>query len=1064
MFGNRLLKWGCLAFVMLFGLIFTLEVEDVDASSFAVTADGCRWISGDLNNAMIYEVGFTNAGGCDNINLQDNIDTADIDFVNPSSSVVVNNPGVTYTGTALGSFTVIGFHPLIPDIYHSVLTPNYCKDFYGRTNDNPNRNQGVIDFDNVAPEGDFRPCLELSSGVFPAGELHYDIDGWAWNTNLGWVSMMAEDLGSGPENRGLSVGSQEFRSQVKVGSTYRGEGEFFGYWWNDAAGWIKLNCASDGALNAGDPDQCGTVNYQVYIDSFDPVSNRAVLAGYAWSDSFGYIDFTGVEISVPGLSTMYDARITYEKVNPNSEVYANGENGYIIKVSFYNGATNVTKDIADSRFRNSFCLEYEDNRVLDALSETPSKVLSNFGTTPLYTCGSLAVDRSTVNDLNMNQLGWSSVSGAGLMEGNPNRFAYNSTQNAFVMRSDIANNNVKSLVPVDSRDELKVVGVRMFNDLTGLTKRDDNVRVDSEMIFKNPYDLKIVGSQKVAAASCVDGAIELEFDSPVLASICGDYYRGNIASDLRASILGEPSVNPLYADRFDSITALDSDTGQLFENALVSQRGYGAKDIDIVLNLAQGVSAAALNPLKGLMNLEVSSSVSYTVDGQTVRREGPKVQNESQNIFELNIQGGLADRSFGSSTFSSGAKDTQGVNKGLEVKERVYRVLRNILQMDPKPGKCGSIHFEKFGAKFSSDNSFVRETLPELLPDCGRVSKSGGRHVVFIGAAQSEKSYVAYSELKTLIEREFSDEGKAPVVVIYGADLVIDEDVIPQSVVDVLNKGGDVTDLGTGVDQVPGFVVIKTEDSGYGGDVIVSANVTDVVSYIYADGRMMSAPSLRVAVNAAQGDADIVLNRSLLDEEALFNQFSLLGALYSTNCIGCASSVPPLRADGSVSETRQLSLIEDLNAFRYTPLSFNVTSKDVKVPERDDFGVPIKDEQGNVVYKTETYSCLVSCNEDATSFEPLMQNGNLKNECINVESKINATNACFDTERYTLNQNKLSNIEESIAGLSSPSGNSGIKQYDLVGSQNLDESSIRSVNIRSLEIPEGMPVFGVISR
>lgn len=1069
MFGNGLLKRGCLAFVMLFGLTFLVQLEDVNASGFAVTSDGCFTLQagpGGFNAGPPQSYDYTGAVGCDSPVLTTLL-SDDIVPVNATSSIITSNPPSTgFTGTLTGTYTAVAIQPLFPINYATVIPPTGCKDFFGQTNDNPVQNQGVIDFDNEAPAGDLRTCLELSSDPFPAGEIHYDIDGWAWNTNLGWVSTTAIDLGSGPENRGLSVGSQEFRSELKVGSTYRGDGELFGYWWNDAVGWIKLNCAADTSLNPGDVAQCaanGGADYQVYVDSFDPVTNRAVLAGYAWTDSMGYIDFTGVEMTVPGLSTTYDARVTYEKIN-TGQVYANGENGYIIKVSIFDNGTNVTDEFADSRLRNGFCLEYEDKRVLDSLSETPSLVSSPFGTTPVYTCGAAGSDRSLVDDPSMNQLGWDALPNGGLMQGNTDRFAYNSTQKAFVLRTDIIDNNIKSFIPTSTNEEFDLVSVRFFNDISGLTKLDTVPQENGGLIFNAPHDLKITGSQNPTSSTCRDSGIELEFDSPVKAAVCGDYFRGNLSSDLRSSIVGEPNVNALYADRFDSISAVVTDTGVPFENVPVSQNGFGFENMDITLELAQGVSANALNPLKSLMNLEVSSSVSYTVDGQTIRREGPSISNESQNIFELNIQGGLADRSFGSTAFSSGAKDTQGVNQGLEVKERVYRVLRNILQMENKPGRCGVVPFEKFGLKFTSETTFNREGVNEFLPNCGRVSKSGERHVVYVGSTEADGNFVAYSELRSLVENEFSTEGKAPVVVLYGVDLIVDDNIVPNSVQRAISDGRDVTDLGDGLNEVPGFVVIETED-GYGGDVIVSANVTDVVSYIYADGRMMSAPSVGIAIAAAQGNPDVVLNRSVIDEEALFNQFSLLGALYSTNCIGCASNIPPLRADGSVAETRQLSLIEDLNAFRYTPLSFNIKSDTIGVPLRDDFGFEVLDSNGQPVLVQEPYTCLVPCGQSASSFSPLDGNGQFVNECRNIESKITAENACFDTERYKASgPNQLSDIEESIAELSSPSGSSGVRQYDLVIDEGLDESSIRSVNIRSLEIPEGMPVFGVITR
>lgn len=1056
MFRIGLLKRGCLAFVMLFGLVFSYGIDEVDAT-FLIDKSGCNIINVNTQGVP-QEVGYTNAAQCGSFSPSAQFDFNGAQIINDDSSVV---GGMKPYLAAPVSYEIVVVNPdfsLAPNF--TVVPPAGCKDFFGQTNDNPILNQGVIDFDNVAPAGDYRTCLTMDLTNAPAGELHYEIDGWAWNTNLGWISTFSEDdfnLSAGG-NRGLDSGNYDHKSMVKIespsGASYKGLGELYGFWWNDAAGWIKLNCAADNTLNASDVSQCavnGGADYQVYIDSFDAGTGRAVLAGYAWSDSVGYIDFTGVQVAVPGLSSTYEAKVSYVRDgNGGGNIYANGDRGYGIEVSFFDGATNVTDEFANESMQNGFCLVYSDGRKLDTIDNI-NVTSSTSGGVPNYSCGDSATQFAEENNVNMNQLGWDAVAGGDLMNNQSNRFEYNSTKNVFEL---IGTETIKSLIPTEG-DNLQLSQVAMYNDITKIEKSDLDPSLNGALRFLNPYDLKIVGSQNVTEATCVDSDVELEFDSPIQASMCGDFYAGGEISNLSGSIVGEPNVNALYGDKFDSITATQDQAGSIdFLDATISQNGFGSADMWITLNLAQGVTAAELNPLKSLMNLSVASEVSYRLPSDSlVRRLGPEVQNESQNIFELNIQGGLADRSFGSSTFSSGSKDTQGVNKGLEVKERVYRVLRNIIQMDPKPGNCGNLPFAKID----------RRELVEVLASCGRVSQSGGRDVAFIGAQDlkgADGSYVKYSELKGLIGNQTSKEGASPVVVMYGLDFVIDENIVPGSINNNLQKGGDASELSDELlNGVSGFVVIESE-SKEGGEVIVSSEVTDIVGYIYADGRMLTAPDVRAAEEAASGDVEVSLNRGVIGEELLFNQFSLLGALYSSNCIGCASNVPALRSDGSVAASRQLSLIEDLNAFRYTPLNFNIGSYNIEVPELDGFGIPTGETT------TENYTCLVPCNTSSSSFNPLDGQGRSKNECRYVESKITAENACFDDERYTSGESKLSLIEESIAG-SVVGGKSGINQLDLILDENPNNpnySQIRSVNIRSLEIPEGMPVFSVISR
>lgn len=1046
-----LLKRGCLGLVMLFGfgVVGGFGLGEVAYAGDYIDGSGCVIISGDLNLGRVDTVKSTNASHCGNFDPSDNVSFSGAKLINPTNSLV--GGGVAYTGAQpVVPVSLVGFSPLDSSLFTSIERSNECKDFFGQTNDNPVVNQGVIDFDNEEPDGDYRTCLQLL-GSPVAGEVHYGIDGWAWNTNLGWVSTMS----NGGMNRGLVSGAVDFSSSVKVSPSFNGEGELFGFWWNDAAGWIKLNCAADGVLNSFDVANCaadGGEDYGVYIVSFDVSTGRAVLGGYAWSDSVGYIDFTGVHVNLPGLNPDYEAKVEYVKVNENEEVYANGENGYKIRVSFYDGATNVTGDFADVALENSFCLVYQDFRKINELVSSGGGVTNTnrTGNAPFYSCGDESNQRAMEDDLNMNQLGWDGRGVSVLMDNFSDRFVLKGRAGQEYFESNV---NVVSRIPTVS-GELKLRQVFMYNDFTGFYKEVNSPTTVGRLDFEPPYDLNIIGGEVLAQSDCKQGDLVLEFDRPVKASICGEFYAdGGGIANLRTGIIGEPKVNSAYSSKFDSITASNDEQGKSVfrDELLVSQSGYGVKDLWFTVNLAQGVEIEEVEPLKSLMDLTIVSKVSYTLpSGATVYRYGPELSNDTQNIFELNIQGGLADRSFGSTSFSSGSKDTQGANRGLKVKEMVYRVLRNIIQMNPKPGNCGEVEFVEV----------QRDELGEILGGCGRVSSAGGRNVVFIGARDrgglGEGGYVLYSELTELIESQVSDERKHPVVVLYGVDLIVDEQILPIAISRSLDKGKSLEDMSSELDQVLGLVVLESE-SGGGGEVLVTANVTDFVGYVYADGRMLSAPDVSTAIAAASGDADNVLNRGIINEDLLYNQFSFAGVLYSSNCIGCASNIPALRSDGSVAESRLLSLNDDLNAFRYTPLVFDVVYGEVEVQEKDAYGNPTE--------KTvmEPYVCLLPCGVDEANYNPQRSNGQFENECINVESKITTENACFDESKYDVNGgvNKLSLIEEFLAG-----GTGSIKQLEKIKAANPSKPSygdLRSVNIRSLEVPEGMPVFSVIS-
>jgi hypothetical protein len=1066
-----LLKRGCLAFGLLFGCVFGGSV--VDAQMAGITQDGCyfaRTNQSDFNvNPATTEFAPTNEPWCSGGFTTQPV--LEINSTNPEFS-------------SAGGWSTPGYNITYSPPVYNLAVPSACKKFFGRTNDNPVIDQGVIDFDNDDPDDLYRTCLGIVAG--PADEIRFDMDGWAWNTNLGWFSMTGFDNGSGQlQNRGVDYGNagNEFASEIRIENGVDkfddGLGEFYGYWWNDTAGWLKLNCEGDTALNATDSDNCaadGGADYGVYVVSFDAATGRAVLGGSAWSDSVGYIDFQGVQVELPALSVDYRPEVKYVPVDGNGDELSNeavvraaSESGYKIEIRFKDGVVNKTDEFANEDFKNSFCLSYRDLRLLDEM--TGQLVSSSDRNKALrYSCNtstSVANLRANEDDVNMNNLGWDAADDGVIMTGVSDRFTYDASKNAFV-----SNNYIRSRIPVLG-SRLRLDNIFMRNGISGAIKSLNTSQFDliNSLSFGNPFEMNFVGGQVGDRSQCLPGELTVDFENPMDVSFCGTLYNdGGVIRSLNASILGQPTVNDAYSDQFDSVTAtLDREGRTTFRSLNVVTAGdpgdvFGSSEFWLNLNLANGVEPADLDPVKSLLNLSVSSVVDYVLtNGTVVKRLGPTLADDSQNIFELNIQGGLIDRSFGSSTFSTGSKDTLGVSEGVKVKERVYRVLRNILAL--KPGRCGSLNLENVN----------RSDLVKSLSACPRVSQSNGQNVIYIGSSGESRvgEYVAYSELKELIVNQ-SLNGKAPVIVLYGIDLILDEDNLSQSFLNEVTDGN-VSDVPASVlGAVPGLVVVENSETREGGEVIVSAeDVTDFVGYIYADGRMMSAPDKATSALAAQGNADAVLNRGAMSKENLYNQFSFFGTLYSSNCIGCASNSPALRADGSVAESRALSLNDDLNAFRYTPLRFRIESG---VYEFDTgFGTSEVE-----------YSCYVPCGVgfDSGDVDAWVENtlfttttderGNEtrtfnQNECSNFSGTLNASQACYDTDRYTVGTNRLSEIEEALASVRmqqqnlKPSGSIPVQvevARDLDGG---DYSSVRSVNIRPLEVPAGMPVFGAIS-
>lgn len=1035
MFDLHLYKRICGISVLLFGLLFGGGL--VEAAQSAITADGCTVVR--VQGSFNAPLGLPEAAPvpnapahCANVSFNPTLDL-DLSFsypVNTTSPVILDVTPAFWAAVTgnVNNASDFGVPPVIL---------NACKLFWGGTNDNPLGNKGRIDFDNEEPEGGFRTCLELVQTA-PTTST-YRIFGWAWNTNLGWFAMEGLDDGNGNIlNTGIDVGATEFKSAIEVTPYAANDGKLFGYWWNDVAGWVKLNCEARVALNATDFDNCsgnGGADYGVYIDSFDSNSGRALLAGYAWSDVVGYIDFTGVEVDIPGFSLNYMPEVKYIKntSDPNGVVRANGVDGYDVEVRFYKGSANVTDEFADENLNNGFCLVYEDKRVLDEIAGT--YVSKSGGGSAMYDCD-LDLQATLQDDLGLNNMSWDAGANDVLGNGNVDKFTYDSAKKAFVSSSKVV-----SRIPSVNGD-IGLKGVQIRNGVTGVDNQFASLN-PMFLEFEPPYELNFVGGKVTGPDLCKESSLLLDFENPMEASICGEYMNsGGKLGALEVGVASEPKVNQSYEDRFDSITSQ-------FNNSkiLSNSSGYGSVDLEVSLNLASGVEAAEIEPIAALLDFRLSSTASYQVGGYVVRRLGPDLADDSKNIFEVNVQGGLVDRSFDSIQFSSGSKDTLGVSQGIDVKQNVYKTLRNILYL--KPGSCSGLNLERVN---SAD-------VTALISGCGRVSMSGGKNVVYLASSDGEDAYVTYTEMQKLIETQtLAAQGGAPVIVLDGLDLVIDENIMPRDLLQYIKSYKTLAGVPENIlKNVAGFVVLKSEDTGQGGEVIISADVTDVAAYIYADGRALSAGNDALARQAASGNPEVVLNRSLMDETNLYNQFSYLGLLYSSNCIGCSSKSPALRADGSVADSRTLSLMEDLNAFRYTPLKFEIQSG-VYTLEYD------FDEDGVIDFTNDIpYSCYVACDDTGQNWVPTF-NGNGEPQCEQVGIDLDLDRACFDKGLYesATPVNKLSEVEELFASFKSGATAPWYQFSWVENNQSLSFDTLRSVNLRPLPVMDGMPVFGVI--
>ncbi len=185
-----------------------------------------------------------------------------------------------------------------------------------------NPNLGWIQYDPVAP---YPESPDFSATFDPATQ---DINGWAKIVSLGddgWLKM--NDIGYG-----VSIGCN---------------GDFSGYAWNNAIGWIDYSkktftfgpkkesdgklkgyawTSTHGFISHSDQDTGGAAAPKTYQVTLNAGNN---FEGFAWSPYLGYIDFnpTGIHPGAPSNGVRYDS--STKEVSGWAKIVEFGDDGWI---------------------------------------------------------------------------------------------------------------------------------------------------------------------------------------------------------------------------------------------------------------------------------------------------------------------------------------------------------------------------------------------------------------------------------------------------------------------------------------------------------------------------------------------------------------------------------------------------------------------------------------------------------------------------------------------------------------------------------------------------------------
>jgi len=740
----------------------------------------------------------------------------------------------------------------------------------------------------------------------------FELSGWVWNNNLGWVSLTCEN----GLNEGIVCG--DFDYGVKIDST---TGEMSGWAWGDNIGWISFEC--NGGLNEG--QSCGSIDYS---STSNLVVNKdlGTMGGYAWTDSVGWFHLNGVRAKVLelvmaestaetsfGVWTKGESGHDNNVPTKNTAQVADGKSGYDLFVHIADTAGNpvvasadVLIDIVPS-WTDS--VRYDQTTPDGGVPPDFSKNNKGAATKPLQTSDFHYGTNTTNNGVTDNYKAITT--------------SYAPTDNFFDKNGDglfdgIANGEVyyKDFADGDiSANELLYKGSTVTITLvpTGEVWTKDILPINQDpiikgypLIFLPPFEFKDFYAITDGNGDPTDPNNQQNYVESFRNMI--DYYfikpTTNIAQ-LNTSVfdkmqiqfnLSAPDIDYLWIDdeEIDLETITGNATKKLgvekkilenLENALpkLIQKFFDNKDF-ITMGLPYSPSGELQGQIPGAKSY---ITVSYYVNGDKVSY----FDNGVPRIADAGIVNQAANIS--GNVYSSGAAD---VSADVNAVTSLGNVSSNALQ----------------NQILENVSRLVAGANVDEFEDTVKFSK-GANYTVLGG----NRAYYFKNKDVHITDTSWLPEENSTLIV-EGGDVFIDTNIVEPLGIIVLADYSNSNELTKG------------------GRVYIRNDVTDFIGHIYADGPMFRyvknlCQSTSSYASSATG-ADGLLLKALREPNfvspgrscdsgsidyadpvtSLNNQLYMKGSFATYNCIGCSSSADGLyRGDG-----------QDLNGL--TPLNYAI--------------------------------------------------------------------------------------------------------------------------------------------
>ncbi|MBI5413077.1 hypothetical protein HZA42_01865 [Candidatus Peregrinibacteria bacterium] len=757
---------------------------------------------------------------------------------------------------------------------------------------------GQLNFDLPADET-YRACTAETTADWEPGQPvpATVFNGWAWNTNLGYVSFACDgtagNLGSNPPGKSLAnCGNFTYGVKTVNGNLLRG------FAWGDNIGYISMGCDAgqnnDGTNSVG----CGNTNYGVKIataatlaeaQTACPGAQSGDLYGYAWADSVGWMNFCGAHAE--GGAGGYTVNTKFNGVNdtgadltggigadtPVATVYANGAQYHELRVRIFNNYQQVTSDPGFT-----VTATWNDKVKIDQI--TPCNV----------------VDAACT---------------AAVTKGN---FAWDSTGNLYAAK-------VTSVAPTGGDNKLLLEKITVTQNSTGKNWVVEYPAPGKEFTF-----LPAIGVSKILAADEAGilteaGTLSTLANTPqkVQFQVKKDAKMDGVTPDLTAQIYncaggaygfvlngtgdgpekdaqGNPESalpkNPALAQfQMKSVAGSCTNNPQLLADVFVKS-GLAITppqptNVDAFVYTYSVNQAQSIETTKAV---GLQTMLSYTANGKNVKYLSKKLADGTVINQAADVRGNVSLNVFDKNALPSTGVSASIGGKNKDIREGFVRALRMVIN----PKVINKLQ--------GSSKNNVKIDSGELEKPNGNTGETG----LFYYSKKNLQADAGGKPCAVVLDNndDISFSGSKTVVV-EGCNIFIDQNII------------------TSTGRL-GIIALEDLTTHTGGNVYICSKVTDIEANLAADGSVFSygydtndCGSNKNDFINADGTPDYgKKNANVSMRELLKNQLTIKGSLQTNNTYGGSVLNEPLMCDGGKADTPDKKTAArhcDLNFLRY---------------------------------------------------------------------------------------------------------------------------------------------------